>query len=51
MNETYYVEIAEGGPWLAQDGSVAVDWETRGLWPSKEDAAEAFMKSLEEIKK
>lgn len=43
MSETieideYIVEIAQGGPWLAQDGSIAIDWEKRGVWTTKHEA-------------
>lgn len=38
----YFMEAAEGGPWFRQDGSLTLVWSERGLWPTKEAAAEAL---------
>jgi hypothetical protein len=43
----FYVEVAEGGPWLAQDITVTDDWDMRGLWATEEQAAAARYKSLD----
>lgn len=45
--ETYYVAVAENGPWLTQDGGVTDKWDERGLWVSEEEAAKALAKSFE----
>lgn len=44
----FYVEVAEGGPWLGQDGSVVIEFEERGIWPTYRAAAEAIADSLRE---
>ena len=44
----YIVEIAPGGPWLAQDGSIAVEWSERGIWPTTKAAQEAMDASTTE---
>jgi hypothetical protein len=41
----FYVEIAEGGPYLARDGSVTEYWANRGVWPSRYDAEVALHES------
>ena len=46
MNEGYYIEVAENGPWLAQDLAITSDWEKRGVWPTEEDARKAITDSL-----
>lgn len=42
----YVVELAEGGPWLAQDLSVAINWDERGVWEQITDAELALANSL-----
>lgn len=42
----WYVELAPGGPWLAQDYSVTCDFEQRGLWVTREEAQKAIDRSL-----
>ena len=44
--DEYIVEISQGGPWLAQDGSIAIDWEKRGVWTTKHEAELALSMSL-----
>lgn len=43
----FYIEVAEGGPWLAQDLSVTNNWSLRGLWATEQQAAAARDKSLD----
>lgn len=38
---SYYVEVADGGPWLGQDGRVVMEWDQRGLWATEDDAQRA----------
>lgn len=46
MSEGYFVEVFEGGPWLAQDLSIAIEFEQRGVWPTEEAAQDAINESL-----
>lgn len=39
----FIVCIAEGGPWLTQDGkSVTEHWLERGVWPTEAEARKAL---------
>jgi hypothetical protein len=42
----FIVELFEGGPWLAQDGGVAIEWRDRGVWPTEEEAQIASLSAL-----
>lgn len=35
---SYYVEVAEGGPWLGPDGRVVMSWDERGVWETEAEA-------------
>ncbi len=45
-HQGYIIEIAEGGPWLAQDGTVTINWGERGVWHELTDAELALARSL-----
>ncbi len=44
----FSVELADGGPWLAQDGTVAMTYADRGAWATYEEAEAALRRSLED---
>jgi len=44
----FYIEIKEGGPYLAQDGTVTEYWANRGVWPSRYDAEMALHESMKQ---
>lgn len=43
----FYVEVAPGGPWLAQNGTVTQLWSERGIWRTEAEAEEAIERSLQ----
>lgn len=45
LNQGYIIEIASGGPWLAQDLTVAINWDARGVWHEITDAELALARS------
>jgi hypothetical protein len=42
----FIVELFEGGPWLAQDGGVTIEWAERGVWTTGKAAQVAADKSI-----
>ena len=46
----FIVEVAEGGPWLRQDGTWTPDYAERGVWHEYEDAEMAIYRSLHPAK-
>jgi hypothetical protein len=46
----YYIELAENGPWLTFDGEVTLDFEERGIWPSKPKAQAAIRDALDMVR-
>lgn len=38
----YFLEVAEGGPWFRQDGTVTTEFAERGLWASISEAGIAL---------
>lgn len=46
IGQGYIIAIAEGGPWLAQDGTVTINWAERGIWHELSDAELALARSL-----
>ena len=42
----YFVELADGGPWLKNDLTWTPAWNERGVWPELADAEAAIAKSL-----
>ena len=46
LHQGYIIELAEGGPWLAQDLTVTINWGERGVWHDITDAELALARSL-----
>jgi len=46
--EKHFVEIVAGCVWLTQDGLTTGDFAKRGLWDTKEEAAEALFESMQD---
>ncbi len=49
-SQGYIIELAEGGPWLAQDLTVTPNFDERGVWHEIVDAELAMARSLEQKK-
>lgn len=42
----YILDVFDGSAWITQDGQVTDKWQERGIWPTREAAAEMMHQCL-----